>query len=164
MPRYYKMHKKIAIFPGSFDPITTGHEAIVHRAASLFDEIHVAIGINSKKQSLFSLEQRTAWLETMFADYPTVKVTHYQTLTVNFCKSIGAKYILRGLRNSVDFNYEKSIAQMNKALTPEVETVFLLTSPELSAINSSIVREIYINGGDISSFIPKSITLSPYTK
>lgn len=158
------MDKKIALFPGSFDPITTGHEAIVHRAVNLFDEVHVAIGVNSKKQSLFSLEQRTAWLKEMFAAYPNVKVTHYQTLTVNYCKSLGANFILRGLRNSVDFNYEKSIAQMNKALSPEVETVFLLTSPELSAINSSIVREIYINGGDISSFIPKSISLPSYSK
>lgn len=164
MLRYYKMDKKIALFPGSFDPITTGHEAIVHRAAKLFDEVHVAIGVNSKKQTLFSLEQRTQWLEDMFAGFNNVKVTHYQTLTVNFCNSIGAQFILRGLRNSVDFNYEKSIAQMNNALQPEIETVFLLTSPELSAINSSIVREIYINGGDISSFIPKSIALPPYSK
>lgn len=158
------MNKKIAIFPGSFDPITTGHEAIVLRALELFDEVHVAIGINSKKTYLFDLDKRIQWLKDLFQDYPNVHVTHYQTLTVNFCKELGANYILRGLRNSVDFNYEKSIAQMNKALMPEIETIFLLTAPELSAINSSIVREIYINGGDISSFIPKKISLPPYTK
>lgn len=158
------MSKRIAIFPGSFDPITKGHEAIVQRALGLFDEIHVAIGVNSKKEYLFPLEQRKEWLVDMFKLYSNVKVSHYQTLTVNYCKSLGAKYIIRGLRNSVDFNYEKSIAQMNRALLPEVETIFLLTSPELSAINASIVREIYINGGDISSFVPESTKLTTITK
>ena len=152
---------RIAVFPGSFDPITRGHESIVRRALPLFDEIIVAVGVNSTKRYLFSLEQRMEWLRIIFADAPGVRIDHYAMLTVDYCHKVGAGFILRGLRNSVDFNYEKSIAQMNKAMQPGLETVFYLTTPELSAINASIVREIYTNGGDIQPFIPDAISIAP---
>lgn len=151
--------KKIAVFPGSFDPITSGHESIVRRAASLFDEIVVAIGLNSTKKSLFELENRKNWVENTFKDLPNVRIETYNGLTVNFCRKIGAKFILRGLRSNTDFDYEFPIAQMNKKINPEVETFLLLTEPKYSAISSSIVKEIYIHGGDITSFVPKGIQL-----
>ncbi len=154
--------ERIAIFPGSFDPITKGHESIVRRALPLFDKIVVAVGINSAKKYLFSTEMRVNWLKTLFADEPKIEVATYTTLTVDYCASIGAGFILRGLRNSVDFNYEKSIAQMNWALNPKIETLFYLTTPDLSAINATIVRDIYVNGGDISAFIPENIKLPKY--
>ncbi|HEX4888701.1 MAG TPA: pantetheine-phosphate adenylyltransferase [Luteibaculaceae bacterium] len=152
--------KKIAVFPGSFDPITVGHESIINRALPLFDEVVIAIGVNSAKKYLFPLEQRRKWLEELFADQPKIRIEDYQTLTVSFCKSIGAQYIVRGLRNSVDFNYEKSIAQMNRAIDASIETIFILTAPELSAINANIVRDIYVNGGDISAFVPNKIRIT----
>ena len=155
---------KTALFPGSFDPITKGHEAIVRRASTLFDKIIIGIGVNSKKNYLFPLEQRLAWLNELFEDVPNVEVRTFQKLTVEFCKEIDAQFIMRGLRNSVDFNYEKSIAQMNHDLHPEIETIFLLTTPELSHINSSILREIYINGGDINPFIPAKLQIKPLQK
>jgi len=153
---------RIAIFPGSFDPITRGHESIVRRAVPLFDKIVVAVGINSSKKYLFSTEQRVQWLKELFADEIKIEVATYTTLTVDFCQSIGARFIIRGLRNSVDFNYEKSIAQMNWALNNKIETIFYLTTPDLSAINATIVRDIYVNGGDISSFIPVKLKLPNY--
>lgn len=154
--------ERIAIFPGSFDPITKGHESIIRRALPLFDKVVVAIGVNSTKKYLFSLEQRKQWLADIFKDEPKVSIDTYSTLTVEYCKSIGAGFIIRGLRNSVDFNYEKSIAQMNRDLSPDIESIFYMTNPELSAINATIVREIYINGGDISAFVPSAISLPKY--
>jgi pantetheine-phosphate adenylyltransferase len=151
--------ERIAVFPGSFDPITKGHESIIKRALPLFDRIVVAIGINSSKKYLFDLEQRKEWLREIFKDQPQITIATYQTLTVEFCREIGASVIIRGLRNSVDFNYEKSIAQMNRVLDSGIETIFYLTTPELSAINATIVRDIYVNGGEISSFIPSAITI-----
>lgn len=151
------MNKRIAIFPGSFDPITKGHENILRRALPLFDEIIIAIGKNSSKQNYFSLEQRENWIKQVFANEPKVRIESYTGLTINFCKKVNAKFILRGLRTSADFEFEKSIAQNNNIMAPEIETVFILPIPELSAINSTIVRDIIRNGGDASPFVPKSI-------
>lgn len=152
--------KKIAVFPGSFDPLTLGHEALVLRALPLFDEIIVAIGNNALKQYFFSVEKRKYWLEQVFADYPQVSVVIYDGLTIDFCRETAANYILRGLRTSADFEFERSIAQINKMLYPEIETVFLLTSPENTPVSSSIVRDVFRNGGDVSLFIPKGIDLT----
>ncbi len=158
--------KKIAVFPGSFDPITKGHESIVLRAAPLFDELIVAIGINADKEGFFPLKQRISWIEKTFQDYPNIKVMKYQGLTVDFCKEIGALYILRGLRTSADFEFERSIGQINKQLdqTNEIETVFLLSEMEHTPLNSSIVRSVFQVGGNVSHFIPNAIDLSTYKK
>lgn len=150
---------RIAVFPGSFDPITKGHEAIIQRAAPLFDEIVVAIGVNANKQYFFTLEQRTQFLEATFADLPNVRVASYEGLTVNYCNSIGAGFILRGLRNTIDFEYEQSIAQMNREVASNIETVLMFTDPAFSAINSTIVRDIIRNGGDASPWIPAAVQL-----
>ena len=148
---------KIALFPGSFDPITKGHESIIRRAESLFDTIIIAIGENSKKSGYFPLERRIDWIRTVFADSPGIKVETYTGLTVNYCKQMNARYILRGLRTAADFEFERSIGQMNKAMFPELETVFLLCTPEYTALSSSIVREIHRNGGDIAQFVPNGV-------
>lgn len=150
---------KIAVFPGSFDPITVGHQSIIIRACKLFDEIIVAIGENAEKNSFFNIEQRMEWIEKVFAGEPKVSVARYTGLTVNFCKEIKAGFILRGLRTSADFEFERSIGQVNKKLYPGIETVFLLTTPEHTAINSSIVRDILRHGGDASQFVPKEVKL-----
>ena len=150
---------KIALFPGSFDPITKGHESIVIRAIPLFDEIMVAIGENSEKKSFFTIEQRLQWIKEVFVNYPTVKVQKYEGLTVAFCKKINAKYILRGLRTSADFEFERSIGQMNKQIFNDIETIFLLTTPEFSALNSSIVRDIIKHGGNVKQFVPDAINI-----
>ena len=151
--------KNTAVFPGSFDPITKGHESIVRRAIGLFDEIVIAIGINSTKDYYFPIEKRIEWLNKVFTNEPKVRIEKYEGLTIDFCKKINAQYILRGLRTSADFEFERGIAQMNKAMMPNIETVFFLTTPELSAINSTIVRDILKNGGDISRFVPKEVGL-----
>lgn len=156
--------KRIAIFPGSFDPITKGHENIVHRALHLFDEIIVAIGRNSNKQNFFSLEQREEWIKQVFNNNPSVRVETYSGLTIDFCRAREAQFILRGLRTSADFEFEKAIAQNNKIMAPEVETIFILPIPELSAINSTIVRDIVRNNGDASPFVPEGIKLFNPTK
>lgn len=150
---------KIAVFPGSFDPITVGHESIIKRAIPLFDKIIVVIGINADKKCMFSLEQRIIWLQETFQNCPTIEITSHQGLTVDFCKSVGAEYILRGLRTSADFEFERSIGQTNKAIYSDIDTVFMLTLPEHTFINSSIVRDIFRNGGDVSNFIPENINL-----
>lgn len=151
--------KKIAVFPGSFDPVTIGHEDIVLRSLSMFDEIYVAIGVNSQKKYMFSLEQRLEWLNEIFKNHDQVKVISYEGLTLDLCSKIGAQFMLRGLRSAVDFEYERSIAQMSKEIDHKVETVLLFTSPKYSAINSSIVRELIKNNGNIESFVPKSIQI-----
>jgi pantetheine-phosphate adenylyltransferase len=151
--------KRIAVYPGTFDPVTKGHEALVKKALPLFDEIIIAIGHNSNKKTYFSLEQRQKWLQQIFEKYPQVQIDTYDTLTVNYCKEKGAKFILRGLRSSTDFEFERNIAQANNAISPEIETIFLVSSPDLSAINSSIVRDIHKHGGDISQFIPSGIII-----
>lgn len=151
--------KKIAVFPGSFDPITTGHIELVKRAIPLFDEIVIAIGVNSKKQYLFSLEQRLEWLEKVFEEEPNIKISNFKGLTAHFANEIGAKYMLRGLRNASDFDYEKTISQLNTIVGNGLETVFLISSPEYSHVSSTIVREIIKGGGDASPFLPKEIEL-----
>ena len=150
---------KIAVFPGSFDPITKGHESIIKRAIPLFDKIIVAVGINTEKKQYFSIEQRINWIKKVFEGNASISVEQYSGLTVDFCKKVNAQYILRGLRTSADFEFERSIGQMNKLMLPEIETIFLLTTPEFTALNSSIVRDIVRNGGDVSKFVPDGITL-----
>jgi pantetheine-phosphate adenylyltransferase len=154
------MNQKIALFPGSFDPITIGHKSIVERALPMFDRIVVAVGTNTAKNSVFPLEKRIEWIEKTFAQYDNVEVVTFNNLTVDFCREIGAKYILRGLRNSTDFQYERNIARINQELDSEIETIFLMTKPDDAAISSSLVREILSFGRDVSQFIPEEITIS----
>jgi pantetheine-phosphate adenylyltransferase len=146
------MMSKTGLFPGSFDPFTKGHEAVVRKSLDLFDKVIIGVGINSKKQYLFDLDKRIAHIEKLFEDESRIEVKQFQMLTVNFCKEIGADFIIRGLRDSKDFQYEKSIAHMNFSIS-SIETVFFLTNQEYSAINSSIIREIYSNGGPIDAFV-----------
>jgi len=148
---------KIAVFPGSFDPITIGHESIIHRALPLFDKIIIAIGVNSTKEGFFPLEKRKRWIEKVFSGEKKVEVKTYYGLTVDYCQSIGAKYILRGLRTSADFEFERVIAQMNRTMNTTIETVFILSTPELSAIASTVVRDIIRYGGDAGKFVPAAI-------
>jgi len=148
---------RIALFPGSFDPITLGHVDIIERALPLFDQIIIAIGTNSAKKYLFSLEQRILWIQETFKDEPKIKVVTYTGLTVDFAKNTGANFLLRGLRNPADFEFEKAIAQANRQLVPTLETVFLLTSARYAYISSSIVREVYQHGGDFTEFVPTSV-------
>jgi len=150
---------KIAIFPGSFAPFTVGHQSIVDRALTLFDKIIISIGINSEKNQYFSIEERMDWIEAVYGNNPKIEVKRYEGLTVDFCKKENANYILRGLRDSHDFKFEKNIAQMNKELNSTIETIFIITPPEISHISSSIIRDIIKNGGDVSKFIPKEIDL-----
>ncbi len=152
--------KRIALFPGSFDPITKGHESIILRALPLFEKIVIAIGVNEQKKSFFSLEKRKKWIAQVFRDCPQIEVITYEGLTVDLCKQLGVNYILRGLRTSADFEFERSIGQMNKKMLPDLETVFLLTTPEYTALNSNIVREIIRYGGDVSAFIPEGLDVS----
>lgn len=147
---------KKAIFPGSFDPITLGHLDIVNRGVTLFDEVIIAIGENSSKEYMFSLEERKKFIENTFKDNPKVKVVSYQGLTTEFCEEIGVNFILRGLRNPADFEFEKAIAHTNRELS-KVETVFLLTSTQTSFISSSIVREIIRFKGDYKKLVPNSV-------
>jgi pantetheine-phosphate adenylyltransferase len=153
---------KIAVFPGSFDPFTIGHEAIVKRALPLFDKIVIAVGVNSLKNSLFSAENRVKMINAVFASEPKIEIETFQGLTVDFCKAKGAHYILRGLRTAADFEYERAMGQMNKKMAPGIDTVFLLTSTEHTPINSTIVRDIIRMGGDASMFVPKAINLKDY--
>ncbi|GJM61105.1 MULTISPECIES: pantetheine-phosphate adenylyltransferase [Persicobacter] len=146
--------KKIALFPGSFDPFTKGHEDIVRRGLGLFDEVHIAIGHNTKKQRHFSLDKMIPKMEALFEKEPRIKIFAYEELTANYAKKIKANFILRGLRNTTDFEYENSIAQVNKHLNDQLETVFLITSPEFAAISSSIIREVHKYNGDVSDFVP----------
>ncbi len=150
---------KIAVFPGSFDPITTGHVDLVRRSLDLFDQVIVAVGINSQKKYLFPLEQRLAWLEKVFANEDRVKIDSYEGLTAHYCNKVDAQYLLRGLRNASDFDYEKTISQLNTIVGNGIETVFLISRPEYSHISSTIVREIIKGKGDASSFLPPEIVI-----
>lgn len=148
---------KIGVFPGSFDPITKGHLDIILRARTLFDKIVVAIGVNSQKKYLFSLEKRKEWLEDVFAEYEDIEVGTFEGLTVNYCREINATHLIRGLRNSSDFDYEKTISQLNNIIGEGLDTMFLISQPEYSHVSSTIVREIIKGNGDVSSFIPEAI-------
>jgi len=154
--------KKVAVFPGSFDPFTIGHEAIVRRALSLFDEIIIAIGANALKKNFYPLATRKEMIKLVFREEPRITIDHYEGLTVDYCLRRNAGYLIRGLRTAADFEFERAIAQVNRVLAPNVESVFLLTVPEHSHINSSIVRDIIRSGGDASIFVPSSINLRDY--
>ena len=146
---------KIALFPGSFDPVTKAHVDIVKRSVSLFDKVYIGIGVNSTKTGLLPVEIREQMLRAVFQSDPRIHIVAYEGLTVNFCKSIGAAYMIRGIRTVSDFEYEKAIAQMNHSLEPEIESIFIVSKPGYSSISSSIVREIMRYNGDVSLFIPK---------
>lgn len=146
--------KKVAVFPGSFDPFTKGHEDIVIRSLSLFDEVVIAIGHNTRKKRYFDIDHMLSCIHKAFKNEPRVKVEVYDELTANLAKRFGANFLVRGLRNTTDFEYENSISQINKFINQDLETVFLITSPELAPISSSIIREVHRYGGNVSEFLP----------
>lgn len=150
------MKSPIAVFPGTFDPITVGHVSIVLRSLPLFEKIVVGMGINNTKKTMFEAEQRINWIKEVFANYPQVEVISFEGLTVELCKKVGATFILRGIRNSVDHDYERSIALMNRSIA-NVETIFMPSEPEHAHISSTIVRELYANKADISALVPMAI-------
>ena len=150
---------KIAVIPGSYDPITFGHIDIIRRALPLFDEVIVAIGINSQKKNLFSLDERIRWIQEIFKDEPKVKVDHFEGLTLHYCQKVGAKYLIRGIRNATDFDYERTISQIHNTIATDLETLFFIAKPELSHISSTIVRELILGGGDISAFVPDLVSV-----
>ncbi len=147
----------IALFPGSFDPITIAHTDILKRAMPLFDKIIVGIGLNNTKQPYFDADLRMKMLEATFSNYPKIEVRSYSGLTVQFCQEIGANFMIRGIRSVSDFEYEKAIAQMNNAMQPDIESIFILSRPGYSAISSTIVRDIIRNNGKVEQFVPKEI-------
>ena len=150
---------KIAVFPGSFSPFSLGHKAVVNSALPLFDKVIIAVGNNPEKNQYFSIKKRLKWINDVYKNMPNISVERYEGLTVDFCKTVNANFIVRGLRDSHDFKFEKNIAQMNKKLNAEIETIFIITPPDLSHISSTILRDIIKNGGDISTFIPKEISI-----
>ena len=150
---------KIAVFPGSFDPITLGHVSLIERAVPLFDKVIVAIGINSLKKGMFPVEKREKWIKDVFTNNNNVEVDTYSGLTIDYCRKIGAKYILRGLRTSADFEFERGIGQVNHMMEESIETVFFLAEPKHTPITSSIVRDVYKNGGDVSLLVPPELGL-----
>jgi pantetheine-phosphate adenylyltransferase len=154
--------EKIAIFPGSFDPFTIGHESIVRRSVNLFDRIIVAVGVHSGKQPLMSALSRVKMINEVFKGDEKVSCASFEGLTVDFCRKVNANYMLRGIRTAADFEYERAIAQINKKMLPGVESVFLLTSPEHTPINSTIIRDIIRNGGDASQFLPEGVDIKKY--
>jgi len=154
--------EKIAVFPGSFDPFTVGHENIVLRALDLFDHIIVAIGIHSTKQPLLKIESRLEMVKQVFRTNDRVSADSYEGLTVDYCKKVNATHMLRGIRTSADFEYERAISQINKLMLPSVESIFLLTTPEHTPINSTIIRDIIRNGGDASQFLPEGVDIKKY--
>lgn len=149
--------QRIALFPGTFDPITLGHTDIIDRAIDLFDEIVVGIGTNSSKTPMFTLEQRMQWIKDIYAHTPKVKVLSYAGLTAKFCEEIGARFILRGIRGVVDFEYEKAIADVNRMMDKQLETVFLSCTPQYSTIASSLVRDVLKYGGDATPLLPEQV-------
>ncbi|MBP8724448.1 MAG: pantetheine-phosphate adenylyltransferase [Saprospiraceae bacterium] len=154
--------KRIAVFPGSFDPITKGHTDVVYRALDLFDEIFVAVGINAQKKILYPVETRVKWIERIFEDQPSVKVRVFQGLTANFCAEIGARYVLRGIRNATDFDYEKTISQINHTLKSDLESIFLIARPELSHVSSTIVRELILAKANVEALVPHQVLKDLY--
>ena len=151
--------EKIAVFPGSFDPITLGHVSVINRAVPLFDSIIIGVGVNSEKKSMYSLEKRISWIRQVFKSEPKIVVDSYSGLTIDFCRQKKANYILRGLRTSADFEFERGIGQVNKMMDKNIETVFLLTEAKYTPISSSIVRDVIRNGGDVSGMIPEEVDL-----
>ncbi len=149
--------QRICLFPGTFDPITLGHVDVIERATSLFDKLVIGIGINSSKQPMFTVEERSEWIKEIYKNEPRIEVAGYEGLTVDYCRKIGAQYILRGIRYVSDFEYEKAIADMNRMLVPDIETIFLTCSPLYSTISSTLVRDVIRNGGNASMFIPKQV-------
>lgn len=150
---------RIALFPGSFDPITIGHVDVITRALDLFDKIIIGVGNNTTKSYMFPLNDRVQWIQDSFADFPQVSVEAYNGLTVEFCKKVNARYILRGLRTSADFEFERSIAQMNHYLERGIETVFILSSPQYTPVSSTIVRDIIRHGGNATPFVADGVRL-----
>lgn len=150
--------ERICLFPGTFDPITKGHVDIIRRSVSLFDKMIIGVGHNSTKKPMFDAEQRVQWVKDIFKDEPRIEVSAYEGLTINFCKAVNARHILRGIRYVSDFEYEKAIADMNRMLMPEVETIFLTCSPEYSTISSTLVRDVIRNGGNVGLFVPEEVT------
>lgn len=150
---------RVALFPGSFDPITIGHVDVITRSLDLFDKIIIGVGNNTTKSYMFPLQDRVQWIRNSFSDYPQVTVESYNGLTIEFCKKIQARYILRGLRSSADFEFERSIAQMNHYLERGIETVFILSSPQYTPVSSTIVRDIIRHGGDASPFVADGVRL-----
>lgn len=151
--------ERICLFPGTFDPITLGHVDIIERAVQLFDKLIIGVGINSSKQPMFSVEQRTEWIKEVFKNNPRVIVTGYEGLTVDYCRKVNAQFILRGIRYVTDFEYEKAIADMNRMLAPDIETVFLTCSPLYSTISSTLVRDVARHGGNAAMFVPKEVKI-----
>lgn len=151
--------QRICLFPGTFDPITRGHVDVIERAAPLFDKLVIGIGVNASKQPMFSVEQRTDWIRDCFKGDGRIEVTSYSGLTIDFCRKIDAHFILRGIRYISDFEYEKAIADMNRMLAPDIETIFLTCSPLYSTISSTLVRDVIRNGGQASMFLPDSVKL-----
>lgn len=149
--------QRICLFPGTFDPITKGHVDVIERAVSLFDKLIIGIGINSSKQPMFSVEQRSSWIREIFKNESRIEVTGYEGLTIDYCKKVNANYILRGIRYVSDFEYEKAIADMNRMLAPGIETLFLTCSPEYSTISSTLVRDVIRNKGNVSLFVPEEV-------
>lgn len=149
--------ERICLFPGTFDPITLGHVDVIHRSVPLFDKLVIGVGINASKQPMFTVEQRTNWIGEIFKDDPRVAVVGYEGLTVDYCKRIDASFILRGIRYISDFEYEKAIADMNRMLAPEIETIFLTCSPVYSTISSTLVRDVIRNGGAAHMFLPEQV-------
>ena len=151
---------RIALFPGTFDPITFGHIDIIERSLPLFDKLYIGIGINANKLPMFSAEQRVAWLEEIFKGEPKISVVVYEGLTVACCKQVNANYILRGIRYVNDFEYEKAIADMNRSLDENIETIFLTCLPKFTSVASTLVRDVIRNGGDVSQFVPEVVLKS----
>lgn len=154
--------ERVAIFPGSFDPFTVGHEALVRRALALFDKVIIAVGYNASKSGFFSLDARIAMIRTVFEGNSNVEIDCYEGLTVDYCERKGVHFLIRGLRTSADFEFERTVGQVNRAMDSRIETVFLLTAPEHSFINSTVIRDILVHKGDASSFVPSSINLNDY--
>jgi pantetheine-phosphate adenylyltransferase len=149
--------ERICLFPGTFDPVTLGHIDVISRAVDLFDKLIIGIGINSSKQPMFSVEQRAGWIQEIYKNDPRIEVTGYEGLTVDFCRKKNAHYILRGIRYISDFEYEKAIADMNRMLAQDIETIFLTCSPLYSTISSTLVRDVIRNGGNATMFLPEEV-------
>lgn len=149
--------QRICLFPGTFDPVTLGHTDIIDRALHLFDQMVIGVGVNATKVPMFPAEQRIGWMQEIYKDQPKVKVMAYEGLTVKFCQSIGARFILRGVRSFTDFEYEKAIAEVNRMMDPQIETFFLNSSPQVGTLASTLVRDVIRNGGDASKLVPAAV-------